>query len=67
MAQRHERVDRVPARHDIGDAWIEGQPVQRRMRLDEAPVALLGELGVDGVVRLRPVVQPRREVPERVR
>jgi hypothetical protein len=42
VAQRHERVDWVPARHDIGDARIKGQPVQRRMRLDETPVPLLG-------------------------
>jgi hypothetical protein len=34
------------------------------MGLDEAPVPLLGELGVHGVVRLCAVIQPRREIPE---
>jgi hypothetical protein len=57
----------MPSRHDVRDAGIERQSVQRRMRLDEAPVPLLGQLGVDGIVRLGAVIEPRREVPQRVR
>ena len=67
MAQRHVGVERVPSRHDIGDAGVERDPVQRRMRLDESAVALFGELVVHEVMRHRHVVQPRREPPERIR
>jgi hypothetical protein len=37
------------------------------MRLDESAVALFGKLVVDELMRHRHVVQPRRELPERIR
>jgi hypothetical protein len=63
-AERHERVERMPGRHDIGDLGVVRNPVQRRMRLDKAPVPLLVKLGVYELMRLVQVIQPRREVPE---
>ena len=57
----------MPGRHDIGDPGVERNSVQRRMRLDEAPVPLLAKLGVHEVMRHDHVVQPRREVPEWLR
>ena len=66
-AERHERVERMPGRDDIGDPGVERNPVERRMRLDEAPVRLLGQLGIHEIKRHDQVIQPRREVPERIR
>src|ERR1700722_19161597 len=57
----------MPGRNDIADPGVERNPVQRRMRLDEAPVLLLGQLVILGTKRHAHVVQPRREVPEWIR
>jgi hypothetical protein len=63
-AERHERVERMPGRNDIGDPGVERNPVKRRVRLDEAPVLLLGQQAILEIKRDAQVIQPRREVPE---
>lgn len=67
VVQRHERVERMPGRRDIRDPGVGRNLVQRRVRLDEAPVPLPGEVGVYKLRRQGRAVQPGREAPERIR
>ena len=67
VVERHGHVERMPGRHDVGGARIEGNPVQRRMCLDEPPVLLGGKLGIHLLARHDQVIQPRRELRERGR
>jgi hypothetical protein len=59
VVERHGRVERMAGRHDVGGAGVEGNPVQRRVRLDEAPVLLGGKPGVHLLTWRDQVIQPR--------
>jgi len=67
VVQRHESIERMPGRHDIGDPGVGRNPAERRVRLDEAPVPLCVKLGVYALLRRGRAVQPRRKAPERIR
>jgi hypothetical protein len=60
VVQRHERIERMPGRHDIGDLGVGSNLAQRRVRLDEAPVLLPGKKGVYEILRQGRTIQPWR-------
>ncbi len=64
VVHRHERVDRIAGRHDVADPVVGGNPGERCVRLDEAPVSLRGQLGVDVLGWHVRSVQPRRQPPQ---
>ena len=59
VVQRHRHVERVPRDHDEGGARVEGDPVERRVRLEEPPVLLRREPSVEVVTRSSEPIEPR--------
>ena len=61
------RVERVAAHDDIGRPVVEGHPVERGVGLDDPPMRLRGQAGVDHLDREHQVVHPRRQDAQLVR
>src|SRR5208283_3835427 len=57
----------MPGRHYVGGSGVEGNPVQRRVGLDEPPVVLSGEPGIYLFGRGDQMIQPGRQLRQRGR
>ena len=64
MVERYRHVERVPTCHEVGGARVFGYSVERCVRLDEPPVTLFGELGVDVFAWRDQPVEPGRQIGE---